>query len=65
MSRKLIKENGLDGSKNAPSGFQYLGFDSETLSLKKGATISVIGGGATPSLSDVLLLFKIYFNNVK
>ena len=47
MPRKIIlKEGGLNGA-DAPSGFQFLGFDSETLSLKKGATISVIGGGET------------------
>ena len=47
MPRKIIlKEGGLNGA-DAPSGFQFLGFDSETLSLKKGATISAIGGGET------------------
>ena len=63
MPRKIIlKEGGLNGS-DAPSGFQFLGFDSETLSLKKGATISAIGGGGDQSLSDTLSIGNITDGN--
>jgi hypothetical protein len=45
MARKIVlKENGLAGSGNTPSGYKYLGDSSGDISEKIGATISAIGG---------------------
>jgi hypothetical protein len=45
MARKIIlKEDGLAGSGNSPSGYSYLGKNGSTLSEKIGATVSEVGG---------------------
>ncbi len=46
MANKIIlKDNGLSGQPNSPTGYKYLGYDGETISEKTGATVSSIGGG--------------------
>ena len=53
MARKiLLKEDGLTGTSNTPSGYRYVGYDGTTVSEKAGATVSSIGGGS--------LGYKIY-----
>ena len=48
MARKVIlKDNGLNGVGNTPTGYSYLGKDGTTLSEKIGATVSVVGGGGS------------------
>lgn len=55
MARKIIlKEDGLNNTTNTPSGYKFLGYDVESLSDKRGATISLIGGGSS-NLSNTLL----------
>lgn len=55
MARKIIlKEDGLNNTTNTPSGYKFLGYDGESLSDKRGATISLIGGGSS-NLSNTLL----------
>lgn len=50
MARKIVlKENGLSGQPNTPSGYKYLGYDNQTLSEKAGPTVSGIGGVVTPN----------------
>lgn len=45
MARKIIlKENGLSGSTNTPTGYRYVGFDGGVISEKTGATVSSITG---------------------
>lgn len=47
MARKIVlKENGLAGSDNAPSGYKYLGDSGGDISEKVGATVSALGGGS-------------------
>ena len=54
MARKIIlKQDGLSGSIQAPSGYKYIGYSGATFSEKLGATISSIGGGSL-GLSGVL-----------
>lgn len=45
MARKIIlKEDGLTGSTNAPSGYRYVGYNGSIPAEKYGATVSPIGG---------------------
>jgi hypothetical protein len=48
MARKIIlKEDGLNGSGNSPSGYKYLGDNAGTISQKVGPTVSGIGGAVS------------------
>lgn len=40
----IIKENGLSGTTNTPSGYKFIGDSLGTISQKLGATVSSIGG---------------------
>jgi hypothetical protein len=44
MKKIIIKDDGLNGSSNTPSGYKYLGYDGDIFSEKSGATVSVISG---------------------
>ena len=47
MARKIIlKDNGLDGIGDTPSGYKYIGDSNGDISEKVGATISSIGGNS-------------------
>ena len=56
MARKIVlKEDGLTGTSNTPSGYRYVGYDGTTISEKTGATVSAIGGGDTSVYTEVTI----------
>ena len=56
MARKIVlKENGLDGTPNTPSGYKYLGDSGGNISEKVGATVSALGGGDQSFYTEVTI----------
>jgi hypothetical protein len=58
MARKIIlREDGLSGSPNTPSGYKFIGDSEGSISEKVGATVSAIGGsgGVQPLRYKALL----------
>jgi hypothetical protein len=57
MKKIIVKDDGLNGSPNSPSGYKYLGYNGGTFSEKSGSTVSAIGGGSSsgPKVYKALL----------
>lgn len=75
MARKIVlKEDGLTGTSNTPSGYKYLGDSGGDISQKVGGTVSVIGGGSALAYSSYIGKFSqlgtdapvvtVYENNI-
>lgn len=55
MRKVVFRENGISNTSDTPIGYKFLGYVGESLSEKRGATISVVGGGGGGNLSSTLL----------
>lgn len=57
MARKiLLRESGLLNSGNTPTGYRYIGYDSDVISEKFGSTVSSIGGGSLQGTNYIYVM---------